>query len=354
MIGTRASKRARRARHLHRRGGSFTRHSIAALALSVLGVLGVTAAGIAAFDAPGTGTGSARSATAVLSGIAIKPADLSTPAGEAETFVVTATDDYGATSDVSTSPDLSLTMTNGVCTAASCSSTAPGPQTVTATYHGQTATTTQTVIPGPADRLVFVGQPAPSTVAGAADASVISVQIEDRYGNPVARAGDSVSLSVDNGSIEAGATATTDDSGLATFSDVVINLAHAGDSLSASDGPLSSSAPSATFTIAPAPAASIAFSTEPTGTTTGSAIGTFVITVLDSFGNPVSGDHITIGEASGPGPITGTVTGLTGTDGTSSFSDVVINDAGFYTLSASETQSNTSAISAPPFEVVAG
>jgi hypothetical protein len=82
----------------------------------------------------------------------------------------------------------------------------------------------------------------------------------------------------------------------------------------------------------------MSFSTEPSDTTVNTATSAQV-TVLDSSGNAVAGDSVTLVEQSGPqnGLATAsTLVAITNTSGVASFTNLLFNQAGSYTLTATD------------------
>ncbi len=135
---------------------------------------------------------------------------------------------------------------NGVMTLYKAGST-----TITVTDGGSYnngAGTTVTVNPAGAADLVIVQQPS-NTFTGSTISPAVTVQVEDGYGNAVSDNGLSVTLSPSANTIASGATASTDSSGLATFSSVTIDTAAVGLTLMASANGVSSSAASSTFNV---------------------------------------------------------------------------------------------------------
>lgn len=105
-----------------------------------------------------------------------------------------------------------------------------------------------TVVAGAANKVAFVQGPS-NAAAGLAMAPAVTAQLQDQYANPVATGGTIVTLTPSQGVINAGATASTNTAGLATFSGVVINTANLGLTLTASTPGLAPSASSATFNV---------------------------------------------------------------------------------------------------------
>jgi hypothetical protein len=95
---------------------------------------------------------------------------------------------------------------------------------------------------------------------------------------------------------------------------------------------------SAFFTISPGPATRLAYLQQPGNGPAGSAISPPVVLQLrDAIGNdvPHAGDSVFISLSSGTGTLTGTTRQATNSDGNVSFSDLIINQGGVKTLTAS-------------------
>jgi hypothetical protein len=126
-----------------------------------------------------------------------------------------------------------------------------GSATITVTDGGSYnngAGTTVTVNPAGASTLAIVLQPS-SVFAGSTISPAISVQVDDAFGNSVSDNGLSVTLSPSANTIASGATASTNLSGLATFSSVTIDTAAVGLTLTASANGVTPSAASSSFNV---------------------------------------------------------------------------------------------------------
>src|SRR5207237_971010 len=120
-------------------------------------------------------------------------------------------------------------------------------------------------------------------------------------------------------------------SGVATFSNLSIDKAGTGYTLTAASGALTGATSSA-FTISPAAASRLAFTVQPTSTTAGTAISPAVqVAVQDAFGNTVTSStaNIPVPRASnlGGGTLAGTTT-VAAVSGVASFSNLSIDKAG--------------------------
>ncbi len=281
-------------------------------------------------------------------------------AGTAFSVTVTAEDNYGntyrgytgkvhfTTSDPNSNSVLpsdytftasnngTYTFTNGVKLLTS------GSQTLTVTDNGSfTNTATIAVSPATANKLAFSQQPS-NTTAGIAITPIVNVRVLDQYGNLTADTSNvTIAIGTNAGSGTLSGTLTEAAvSGVATFSNLSINKAGTGYTLTAADGSLTG-ATSSTFNITPAAASQLAFGVQPANTTAGIAIAPAVtVRVLDQFGNLVTADTssmtIAFGTNAGSGTLSGTLTEAA-VSGVATFSNLSINKAGTgYTLTAAD------------------
>ncbi|MGA3066468.1 MAG: S53 family peptidase [Tepidisphaeraceae bacterium] len=189
------------------------------------------------------------------------------------------------------------------------------------------------------NKLVFVTGPSNATAGVAIDPSV-QVDIEDQFGNIIGTDNSSVTLAVNSGLGALGGTATVSAAGgQATFGNLVLDTAGSY-TLTASDG-ADTVAVSASFNVTAGAASKLVYVAQPTNTTAGVAIAPSVaVDVEDQFGNIVTGDTstVTLTIASGPSGSTlaGTLSAVVSA-GQAKFSDVLIDGAGNYTLSAGDS-----------------
>jgi adhesin/invasin len=198
---------------------------------------------------------------------------------------------------------------------------------------------------GAANHLSFVQQPT-DTVAGQVITPPVTVQLQDSSGNPVRTAG--IPVTVQPNAVlqqkhlfSGNATATTDPTGLATFSNLSITLAGRYQLLASSGG--TASATSNSFNVTTGAPSSI--------TATGGAqqsalvLTTFPsplqVTVADEAGNPAQGVPVTFTTpTSGPGGAFGglsTFTALTNAQGQAQVVITANNIAGPYVVTATST-----------------
>jgi hypothetical protein len=200
--------------------------------------------------------------------------------------------------------------------------------------------TTFNITPGTASQLGFVVQPI-TTVAGVGINPAVQVAVQDSFGNTVT--GSAASIAVVIGSNPgsgtlSGTTTVSAVNGVATFSTVSLSIDKTGTgyTLSASSGGLTD-ATSSTFDITPAAATTLIFSQQPTDAVSTVAFNPAVTaTVLDSFGNTVTGSTASITLALGTNPSSGAIGGtatVSAVNGVASFGTASVDKAGTgYTL----------------------
>jgi hypothetical protein len=226
---------------------------------------------------------------------------------------------------------------------------------------GSSVSVTLTVTPGAASVLAFTapaGVTSYAAATGAVIAPPLTVAIRDAFGNKVPSATNTVSvaLTAPNGATLGGTTSVAAVNGVATFSNLSIDLAHIGYTLTATSATLGS-ATSLPINILGAGDAQLAFGTMANGVA-GDAIGPAItVEVQDAQGQKITSSTapVTLVIASGPGgaSISGTTT-VTALSGVASFGDIVFTKAGSYSLTATTTASNTAPATSATFTVVAG
>ncbi|MDR3606704.1 MAG: Ig-like domain-containing protein [Oligoflexia bacterium] len=217
--------------------------------------------------------------------------------------------------------------------------------TLTATSSGLTSATSSAfnITVGSAAKLAFTTQPGGGS-GGTAWVAQPVVTVEDAGGNTITGSSASIALAIgtnpSSGTLSGTATLLAS-SGVASFSGLSINTAGTGYTLTATSSGLSSATSSA-FNITVGSAAKLAFTTQPSGATGGSAFTTQpVVSVEDAGGNVVSSATNSVALAIGTNPSLGTLSGtatLSASSGVASFSGLSINSAGAgYTLIASSS-----------------
>ena len=234
------------------------------------------------------------------------------------------------------------TAEQGIATApAATANQTAGLFQVTATTAGaeQPATFNLTNLAGTANKLSFVQQPA-DTTAGQPIAPPVTVQLQDSFGNPVAKPGVSVNLQANPAAslfrtLRGTSSVMTDSSGLATFPNIIINQAGAY-TLTAEAAEVAS-AISSTFNVRAGSATSIQTAG---GTPQTTAILTkfpaaLQVTVTDALGNAASGVSVSFSAStSGATAVLSASTATTDASGHASVSATANSLAGSYMVTA--------------------
>ena len=201
-------------------------------------------------------------------------------------------------------------------------------------------TGTITIVAGSATQLVLQQSPTSGT-AGQALSPSVTVAVEDSFGNVITGDTSTVTVAVATGPAGFDAGSTTSMAavgGVATFSNLLFDTT-GNYTLSVSDGGLTR-ATTGSITISPASASQLVLEQSPTTGTAGQALApSLTVTVEDSFGNVVTSDAstVTVAVATGPaGFAVGSTTNVTPVSGVATFSNLVLDTAGNYTLSVSD------------------
>lgn len=170
----------------------------------------------------------------------------------------------------------------------------------------------------------------------------VQVSIVDSAGRPVAGV-ESTTVTVALGSNPGGATlrgtsATHPARGVATFSDLWLDRADSGYTLTATASGLPA-ATSDTFTVVPGPAAQLRFTAEPSGASQGGAVTPpVVVTAFDSLGNKATDftGVVRLALRQNGNTVNGGLVGnsTAAVAGVATFTNLQINNAGAYTLTA--------------------
>ncbi len=181
------------------------------------------------------------------------------------------------------------------------------------------------VVHGSADDFVVDVEPQ-NTTAGEVLQGPPAVTLIDAFGNPVD--GENITVTPNQHSIASGTTTIVSDAnGQAVFNDLVINTA--ADNYQLFFTATGASGSSGNFIVSNAPADNITVTTQPSETVAGAAInGPPLVSVEDAFGNPVSGETITITEEGGYSLDAGTLSVETSATGDAEFPDLVISTEG--------------------------
>ncbi len=206
-------------------------------------------------------------------------------------------------------------------------------------------------------RLAFVQQPT-NVEAGKVIAPAVTVRVLDTVGNPSTDSTASITLALGtnagNGTL-LGTRTVAAVNGVATFSDLSLEKAGTGYTLSASATGLTAATSSAFDVRASTPSA-LAFAQQPTNVEAGKAFTPAVsVRVVDVFGNAVEAAQsvtLTLGTNPGNGTLTGTRTVVVSA-GLATFGSVFIDKVGAgYTLVASS--GGLTPVTSTPFTVRAG
>ena len=188
--------------------------------------------------------------------------------------------------------------------------------------------------------LAFTVQPS-NTTAGIAINPAVAVAIRDASGNTITSATDRVTVALGtnpSGGTLLSTTAVNAVNGVAIFSNLSIQSASTGYTLTVSSGTLTG-ATSRSFAIAPAAPAQIAFAVQPSTTDVAQPITPAVqVAIQDAFANTVTGATnavtLTLATNPGSGTLVGTKT-VNAVGGIATFSGLSIDKAGTgYTLAA--------------------
>src|SRR2546427_6587562 len=157
-------------------------------------------------------------------------------------------------------------------------------------------------------RLAFTVQPS-NAAAGVAISPPVTVAIQDASGKTMTNATERVTVALGSGGTLSGTTAVNAVNGVATFSDLSIQEARTEYTLTTSSGTLTG-ATSASFAIAPAAPARVAFTVQPSSTGVAQPITPAVqVAIQDAFANTVTNatNAVTLTLATNPG--SGTLAG---------------------------------------------
>ena len=206
-----------------------------------------------------------------------------------------------------------------------------GTRALVATASGlTTATSNSFTISNPPAKLAFSTQPPTTATAGATFSAV--VQVQDSTG--AVSTGSSTAVTI-------GSTTVNAVSGVATFSSLVFNTAGSYTLTATSSG--LTSAVSNSITINPGAAAKVAFTATPSSGISSQALTPAVTAVIqDAYGNTTTSTAL-VTLSSTPTGATGTLT-VAAVAGVATFSNVIFNSTGSYTLTAAST-GLTSAVS---------
>jgi subtilase family serine protease len=187
-------------------------------------------------------------------------------------------------------------------------------------------------------QLVF--QQVPTSATAGAALGTIKVAVENSSGQLLTSDNSTVTIAVNSGpaNFAAGSTVTAQVvNGIATFSNLTLNTVGAY-TLRASDGS-DTVAVSGTVTITAAQANKLVYQQVPSSGTAGSALGTIKVAVENSSGQILTSDNSTVTLAVNTGPggfAAGSTVSAQAVNGIATFSNVILNTAGSYTVRASD------------------
>ncbi|TVR75374.1 MAG: PKD domain-containing protein [Marinilabiliales bacterium] len=180
----------------------------------------------------------------------------------------------------------------------------------------------------------ITGQPA-ETIAGQVITGPPAVRLTTAGAVQQPFAGVGVTVYINQNSFASGTqTVMTNDQGYAIFDDLVIETAAAGyQIIFDADYSGVTNQISGAFIVLPGPASQMNMVTQPLNAQAGEIIGgPPTIALYDAYNNPVQGVAITLTEQGGYSFDGGTTIQTTGPNGYASFSDLLINTTGYYTL----------------------
>jgi hypothetical protein len=196
------------------------------------------------------------------------------------------------------------------------------------TLTGATSNTI-TLTPGTANQLTITTQPSAFAASGSVFAQQPVLQLRDAAGNAVSQLGTVVTASIATGNAALGGTltASTNVSGVATFTNLSIT-GTAGDRTLNFSAPAMAGTTSSTITITAGAATQLAMTTQPSASAaSGAAFAQQpVLQLRDAAGNAVNqaGVDVTVAIASGGGALGGTLVATTNSSGVATFTDLSI------------------------------
>jgi hypothetical protein len=232
---------------------------------------------------------------------------------------------------------------------------ASGSYTLSATDGNVTNVTNNSITINAAQAaMVAIQQISTTGTAGLALPS-LTMAVEDQFGNIVTTDNSTMTISVAGGPGGFANGSTLSENavhGTVTFNNLALDTSGIY-TLTGSDGSLVH-ATSNPITISAAQAANIAFTHVATAGTAGTALSSFTVALQDQYGNLLTTDNsaVTISVASGPGNFAdaSTVT-VNAVNGVATFSNLIFNVAGGYTLTAS--QGNVASAASSPITISA-
>ena len=255
-----------------------------------------------------------------------------------------------ANGPMSTTPDPTLVGTTTVNTDATGKAVFSGlsnpddgsyVMTATDTVSGNTVTASFNVTGGPSPPIITYTDPPTTTVVGQAINPTTGIVIN--VANPTA--GQTVTLSKLSGPGNLGGTGvsnnavtgTVDGSGNVTFTGLTVDTA--GNYVLTTTSPNTASVGSG-FTATAASTPALTFTDPPTNTAAGATINPTTGVVVN-FPGAAAGTAVTVALTGGTGTLSGTATVNTDASGNATFTNLSVNTAGSYTLTASATSATS-------------
>ena len=267
-----------------------------------------------------------------LDHIVITPSSSTIGAGGSQSYTVEAFDVFNnSLGDVTGSTGFGITP-DGSCTGASCTATVVGSHTVTATYAGQTDTSTLTVVSAPADPSASTIAAAPGSItANGTSTSAVTVQLKDIFGNNRGGGGNVVALATTTGTLS-GVT----DNGNGTYSATLTSATSVG--TASITGTLDGVAIVSTASVVFTPGAATHLAVTGAASTTAGVAAGVTVTAKDAFDNTATGYTGTVHFTSSDGGATlpGDYTFVGGDAGSHPFS-ATLTTAGSQSVTATDT-----------------
>jgi hypothetical protein len=230
--------------------------------------------------------------------------------------------------------------------------------TITATSEGKSGTPLVSVVPRPATRLDFLQQPGPAT-AGQPITPAIRVAIQNDQGGTVAAAANPVSIALSTnpaGATLSGTTTVPAVNGIATFSNLSLDRAAGGYTLTVSSAGLAP-ATSTIFTNVAGPTSQLTIATAPPASASSGVPLTPQpsLQLRDAFGNPVSqpGVMVTASVTAGSAMPGGSTTATTNSAGTATFLTLSLSGTGG-AITLSFSSPGLAPVAAPPITLSSG
>jgi hypothetical protein len=286
-----------------------------------------------------------------LAGVAIAPAVQVMIQDADGNVVTTATNPVtiALTAGTGLAGTLTVTPQNGIAAFSSLAQSTVGTYTLLATSSGLTSATSASFTVDMPVKLAFMVQPS-NVATGAAISPAVEVAVQDSAGNTVTAATNPVTIALTAGTGLGGTLTVTPQNGVATFSDLALSTAGSYTLVASSSGLTSST--SAGFTVTTP--VKLAFIVQPSNALTGAAISPpLQAAVQDANGNIVTADRSPVTVALVGSTALGGTSTVNAQNGVATFSDLIVENAGIYMLSATRpgltsATSTDFTVTAPP------